>query len=139
MAAVNPYLNFSGNAEEAFNFYKSVFGGEFPMIMRFKDAPPEYRGAPEEADKIMHIALPVSKETMLMASDIPKAYGDVNFGNNFNVCIQAESQQEADKLFAGLSENGDVTMPMEKTFWGAYFGMLKDKFGVQWMINFHER
>ena len=136
MAAVNPYLNFNGNTEEAFNFYKSVFGGEFPMVMRFKDAPSEYQMGESNGEKIMHIALPIGQGTVLMGSDVPEAYGKTTVGTNFYISISAASEEEADKLFNGLSAGGQVTMPMEKTFWGAYFGMFKDKFDVQWMVNY---
>ncbi|MEJ7677842.1 MAG: VOC family protein [Segetibacter sp.] len=137
MAAVNPYLNFNGNAEEAFNFYKSVFGGEFPMVMRFKDVPAEYRMSESEGEKIMHIALPLGQGTMLMGSDVPEAMGKATIGTNFYVSISAQSEEEANKLFNGLSAGGQVTMPLEKAFWGDYFGMFKDKFGIQWMVNYN--
>ena len=135
MAAINPYLMFNGNAEEALNFYKSVFGGEFPMLMRFKEAPPEHRGAESESDKIMHIALPIGEGNVLMASDAPEAQ-KVTIGNNFNISISASSKEEADRLFNRLSEGGQAYMPMANTFWGSYFGMLKDKFDVQWMVSY---
>ncbi|MFD0941909.1 VOC family protein [Pedobacter boryungensis] len=142
MAQVNPYLTFDGNCEEAFNFYKSVFGGEFPYIGRFKDMPP-MEGCPEmpasEGEKIMHVSLPISKETILMGSDSSEAFGQANVaGNNFSISINADNQEEADKLFNGLSAGGKVTMPMDKTFWGAYFGMFTDKFGINWMVNHDE-
>ena len=141
MATTNTYLNFNGNCEEAFNFYKSVFGVEFAYIGRFKDMPADENCPPpseEEGNRIMHVALPISKETVLMASDTTSAYGDVTFGNNFSVSINTDSAAEADTLFAGLSSGGNIIMPMEKTFWGAYFGMFTDKFGINWMINFDE-
>ena len=138
MKAVNSYLNFSDNCEEAFNFYKSVFGGEFATIMRFKDVPAEYKMDEKEDEKIMHIALPMGKEDMLMGSDTPGSMGSIMNGNNYSICISPESEKEATKLFNGLSTGGKVTMPMEKTFWGAYFGMLADKFGIQWMISYDE-
>jgi PhnB protein len=141
MAIVNVYLTFNGNAEEAFNFYKSVFGGEFAHIGKFKDMPADDntpKMTAEESNRIMHVALPISKETVLMASDTTSAHGDVTFGNNFSVSINTDSAAEADKLFAGLSAGGNVIMSMEKTFWGAYFGMFTDKFGINWMINFDE-
>jgi PhnB protein len=141
MATVNVYLTFNGNTEEAFNFYKSVFGGEFDYIGKFKDMPPSEDcppPSPEEAERIMHVSLRISKETVLMASDSTSFSGDVTFGNNFSVSINAENKEEADKLFAGLSAGGKVIMPMDNTFWGAYFGMFTDKFGINWMINFDE-
>lgn len=136
MAAVNPYLNFNGNTEEAFNFYKSVFGGEFPTVMRFKDVPSEYKMSESEGEKIMHITLPIGQGTILMGSDVPEAMGKATTGTNFYISINTESEEEANKLFKGLSEAGQVTMRLEKSFWGAYFGMFKDKFGVQWMVNY---
>lgn len=142
MATVNVYLTFEGNCEEAFNFYQSVFGGEFPYIGRFKDIPSEEKGAPmseKDGNRIMHVTLPISKETCLMGSDIIDISGvKIIQGNNYSVSINAESKAEADKLFKGLSAGGKVIMPMEKTFWGAYFGMFADKFGINWMVNFDE-
>ncbi len=134
MPALNPYLNFNNNTEEVFNFYKSVFGGEFQMVMRFKDVPAEYRGPAHEDNKIMHIALPVGGNT-LMGSDVPEAMGKIVEGNNFQLSLTPDSKEEADKLFSALSAGGKVTMPMSDAFWGAYFGMCVDKFGINWMIN----
>lgn len=136
MAALNPYLNFNDNAEEAFNFYKSVFGGEFQMVMRFKDAPPEFRGPEHEQNKIMHMALPIGKNSILMGSDVPEKMGRVAPGSNFSISITADSKEEADKLFKGLSAGGSIMMPMSDAFWGTYFGMFTDKFGISWMISF---
>jgi PhnB protein len=136
MATINPYLNFSGNCEEAFNFYKSVFGGEFLTKMRFKEVPAEYQMAENEGEKIMHVALPIGQGTILMGSDRPSAMGPTTNGNNYSISINTTSEQEAAKLFQGLSAGGQVTMPLEKAFWGAYFGMLTDKFGIQWMVNY---
>ena len=138
MAAVNPYLTFNGQCEEAFNFYKSMFGGEFATISQFKDIPSEHTMPAIEGDKIMHVALPISRETILMGSDRPGGFGPGITGDHFSIAINTSSKEEADKLFYGLSEGGTVTMPLEKTFWGAYFGMFRDKFGVQWMVNFDE-
>ncbi|MEJ7769273.1 MAG: VOC family protein [Chitinophagaceae bacterium] len=138
MAAVNPYINFNGNANEAFNFYKSVFGGEFAMVMRFSDVPPAFKMSESEANKIMHIALPLGRGTLLMGSDVPDSVGKAVIGTNFYVSISTESKEEADKLFNGLSAGGKVQMPMENSFWGAYFGMLTDPFGVQWMLSFDQ-
>jgi PhnB protein len=132
---VNPYLNFNGNSEEAFNFYKSVFGGEFATVMRFKDNP--QCGDLTEADKerIMHIALPLNGGGMLMASDALESFGQkLNAGNNFYISLSPASREEADRLFAGLSDGGNVEMPMSDMFWG-YFGCFADRFGVQWMLN----
>ena len=135
MPALNPYLNFNNTTEEVFNFYKSVFGGEFAMVMRFKDIPAEYRGPAHEDNKIMHISLPVGGN-MLMGSDVPEAMGKIVEGNNFQLSLTPSSKEEADKLFNALSAGGKVTMPMSDSFWGAYFGMCVDKFGINWMINF---
>ena len=136
MAAINPYLNFSGNCEEAFNFYRSVFGGEFLTLMRFKDVPAEVQMAQSEGEKIMHVSLPIGQGTVLMGSDRPAAMGPTTNGNNYYISISPESEAEATRLFNGLSAGGQVTMPLEKAFWGAYFGMCTDKFGIQWMVNY---
>jgi len=139
MAAINPYLMFNGTCEEAFLFYKSVFGGEFPYIGKYKDAPAEEgeQLSEEALNRIMHVSLPIGN-TILMGSDSHPRYGDVGFGDNFSISINVESTDEADRIFNGLSAEGKVEMPMNKTFWGAYFGMFKDKFGVNWMVNFDE-
>ena len=140
MAIVNVYLNFNGNCEEVFNFYKSVFGGEFSYLGRYKDMPPQ-EGSPECSkdmeDKIMHVSLPIRKETVLMGSDTGGAWAPSYVqGNNFGISITAQSKEEADSLFKGLSAGGQVTMPMANTFWGDYFGMFTDKFGINWMVSF---
>ncbi len=138
MTTVNIYLNFNGNCEEAFNFYKSVFGGDFPYVGRFKEMPTEGGKAlpPEMGEKIMHISLPISAETILMGSDTGGEWASSFLqGNNFSISINTDSTQEAERLFNGLSAGGNITMPLSKTFWGAYFGMFADKFGVNWMIN----
>ncbi len=137
MAQVNPYLTFNGNCEEAFNFYKSVFGGEFTYIGKFKDMPSEQPIPEGVGELIMHVSLPISKETILMASDANEAFGQTaTAGTNFAVSINAENEEEAKKLFNGLSNGGKITMPLEKTFWGALFGMFTDKFGIHWMVNY---
>jgi PhnB protein len=137
MATLNPYLNFNGNTEEAFNFYKSVFGGEFITLQRFKDTPEADRVAPADKDKIMHISLPIGKGNILMATDAVESMGHkLTVGNNFSLSLSAESEKEADKIFNGLSAGGKIDVPMSKMFWGAYFGMFTDKFGIQWMINY---
>ena len=136
MATINPYLTFNGNCEEAFNFYKSVFGGEFPFIGRFKDMPGEYPVQESEREKIMHVSLPIGKETVLMGSDASESCGQATSGNNFSISISTESEEEANELFSGLSTNGQVTMPLDKVFWGSYFGMLTDKFGINWMVSY---
>jgi PhnB protein len=137
MAQINPWINFNGNAEEAFTFYKSVFGGEFAKIMRFKDlSSPEFPIAEEDANKIMHIALPIGKN-ILMANDVPESMGPVNENENRSkISISAESKEEADKLFNGLSVGGQVEMPIMGSPWGSYFGMFRDKYGIEWMVDF---
>ena len=137
MAFINPHINFNGNAEEAFNFYKSVFGGEFAKIMRFKDsATPEYPIAEKEANKIMHIALPIGKN-ILMANDVPEIMGRVNENENRSkIAISAESREEANKLFSGLSAGGTIEVPISDSPWGSYFAMFRDKFGIEWMVDF---
>ena len=139
MKVVNPYLNFKGNTEEAFNFYKSVFGGEFSMIQRFKDTPEAGQTAPADQNKLMHIALPIGNGNVLMGTDAIGPHGDnLKFGNNFHLSIHADSEDEVRKLFKALSTGGIVTVALEKMFWGSYFGMCTDKFGVQWMVGFDE-
>ncbi|RYJ41970.1 VOC family protein [Flavobacterium beibuense] len=138
MKAVNPYLNFNGNTEEAFNFYKSVFGGEFATIMRFGDTPGCENMPETEKNGIMHVALPMGS-SILMGTDVPKSMEQVKFGTNSSITIDAESREEAKRLFDGLAAGGKIGMPMDDMFWGAYYGMLTDKFGVQWMINFDTR
>jgi PhnB protein len=137
MATINPHINFNGNAEEAFNFYKSVFGGEFKKIMRFKDlASAEFPVAENEANKIMHITLPIGKN-LLMANDVPESMGRTNENENRSkIVINAESKEEADKLFGGLSKGGQIEMPIADSPWGSYFGMFRDKYGIEWMIDF---
>jgi PhnB protein len=141
MATTNIYLNFNGNCEEAFNFYKSVFGGEFGYLGRFGEMPENEGHKVSEADKnkIMHVSLAIGK-SILMGSDTGEEYGKYFvLGNNFSVSVTAESKTEDDQLFAGLADGGQVTMPLASTFWGDYFGMLTDKFGVNWMISFNEQ
>lgn len=140
MATVNPYLTFHGNCEEAFHLYKSVFGGEFTNWSKFNEMPP-MEGAPPMSEKegnlIMHVSLPISAETILMGSDSSETFGQATvIGNNYSVSINTDSKEEADKIYNGLSEGGKIEMPLQETFWGAYFGMFSDKFGVQWMVNF---
>jgi PhnB protein len=140
MAQINPHINFNGNAEEAFNFYKSVFGGEFAKIIRFKElSSPEFPVAENEANKIMHIALPVGKN-ILMANDVPVSMGRTNENENRSkISISAESKEEADKLFYGLSEAGKIEMPIADSPWGSYFGMFRDKYGIEWIVDFDPR
>jgi PhnB protein len=143
MAKFQPYLNFNGNTEEAFDFYKSVFGGEFQAVMRFKDFQDQPGCEPMSAlsdadkEKIMHIALPIGDGNVLMATDALESMGqNLNVGNNSYIYLDTDSKEEADKLFTGLSAGGDVEMPIADTFWGAYFGSFADKFGVRWMVSF---
>ncbi|MEK8180847.1 VOC family protein [Flavobacterium buctense] len=140
MVQVNPYLIFNGNCEEAFLFYQSVFGGEFPYMGKFKDMPTDDNCPPvseDEANRIMHVSLPIGN-TVLMGSDSTTQSGDAIIGTNFSVSINTDSREEADRIFNGLSAGGKAFMPMSSTFWGAYFGMFTDKFGINWMVNFDE-
>lgn len=137
MKAMNPYLNFPGNAEEAFNFYKSVFGGELIGLTRFSDTPEGGKLEPHEKEKLMHVSLPIGKNNTLMATDALESMGHkITPGTNFHISITADSKEEAIKFFNGLSKGGKVSMPLADTFWGDYFGMLTDKFGIQWMVNY---
>jgi PhnB protein len=141
MALINPHVNFNGNAEEAFTFYQSVFGGEFAKIIRFKDlAASGFTIAEKEANKIMHIALPIGKCNMLMGNDVPEIMGKTNENENRSkIVISAESKEEADKLFNGLSLGGAVEVPISDSPWGTYFGMFRDKYGIEWMVDFDPR
>ena len=137
MAIINPHINFNGNAEEAFQFYKSVFGGDFSTIIRFKDlSSDDFQVSEKEAEKVMHIALPIGENT-LMGNDVPEFMGRVNENENRSkISISAKSREEADHLFQGLSVGGSVEVPMNDSPWGSYFGMFRDKFGIEWMVNF---
>jgi len=137
MATINPYINFNGNAEEAFNFYKSVFGGEFGKIVRFKDLEsPEFPVSEKEANKIMRIVLPIGGNT-LIANDVPESMGRVNENENRSkIAVYSESKEEADRIFKGLSEGGQVEMPMAESPWGTYFAMFRDKYGIEWTVEF---
>ncbi|MEZ5344583.1 MAG: VOC family protein [Pyrinomonadaceae bacterium] len=144
MPTINPYLSFNGNAEEAFNFYRSVFGGDFETFQRFADIPagPDETHAIGEDDKqkIMHVSLPIGEGSVLMGSDVLEAYGHGEVsGNNMSIAIATESREETERIFNGLSDGGEITMPLNDTFWGAYFGMFTDKFGIQWMVNFDQK
>lgn len=138
MKAINPWINFNGNAEEAFTFYKSVFGGEFAKLIRFKDiASPEFPVAEKEANKIMHIALPLGKNNVLLANDVPESMGRTNENENRSkLLIGAESREEADRIFNGLSAGGTIEGPIGKSPWGSYAGMFRDKYGIEWMVEF---
>lgn len=141
MAHLNPYIHFNGNAEEAFTFYKSVFGGEFASVVPFKAfESPEFPVSEKEAKKLAHISLPISETSILMGSDVPEMLGTVNENENRSkISIAAESREEADKLYNGLSEGGAVEMPIGDSPWGSYFGMFRDKFGIEWMVSFDNR
>lgn len=136
MALINPHINFNGNAEEAFTFYKSVFGGEFSKITRLKDlASAEFPVEEADANKILHIALPIG-QNMLMGNDVPSFLGRVNENENRSkISVSAQSREEADKIFNGLSAGGTVEMPIEDSPWGSYFGMFRDKYGIEWMVE----
>jgi PhnB protein len=137
MKTISTYLNFTGNTEEAFNFYKSVFGGEFLSLQRYKDQPEGEKLSESDREKILHISLDLGKGNILMAADAIESMGHtLDTGNNFSLIIGTDNEAEADKLFKNLSLGGQVNMQMTKTFWGAYFGMLTDKFGIQWMVNY---
>jgi len=138
MARVNPYIHFNGNAEEAFTFYKSVFGGAFAKIIRYKDlSSPEHPVAENDGNRLMHIVLPIGKNNVLMASDVLEIMGQVTENDNRNtIFISAETREEADKLFNGLSAGGEIEMPIADGPLGSYFGMFADKYGIQWMVEF---
>ncbi len=137
MATFNPYLNFPGNTEEAFKFYRSIFGGEFTSVQRFKDTPVGASVPPNVKEKVMHIALPIGKGNILMGTDAIESMGHkLTYGNNFNISIETETKEEAQRLFDALSTGGKVESPIKDEFWGAYFGMVTDKFGARWMVNY---
>ena len=138
MPVINPHINFNGNAEEAFDFYKSVFGGEFTKVVRFKDlASAEFPVAEKEENKIMHIALPIGKINSLMGNDVPEILGKVNENENRSkIAVSTESKAEADRVFLGLSAGGSVEMPIDDSPWGTYFAMFRDKYGIEWMVEF---
>lgn len=138
MATVNLYLNFNGNTEEAFAFYQSVFGAAFTAFQRFKDTPDGGNMPAQEGEKIMHVALPIGPGVALMGTDRPESMPKVTFGTNFSISLDARSLAEATQLYRALSAGGQATMPLEKMFWGAHFGTLTDKFGVQWMVSYNE-
>lgn len=138
MPTVNLYVTFNGNCRDAFNFYKSIFGGEFHNFSTFEEMPAQ-EGLPpisdDEKNKIMHVSLPISNETFLMGSDVVDWSPKIIFGNNFTISVSVDSKDEADKIFNGLAKDGNITMPLANTFWGSYFGMLTDKFGINWMMS----
>lgn len=136
MEAAHIYLHFNGTCEEAFKFYQSVFGGEFQSLTRFKEAPPESSFPDNEADKILHVALPVGRNSLIMGGDIPGAFLQSSKGTNFYIFLRTESEEETNTIFNELGSGGQIAMPLNHTFWGSYFGMIIDKFGVQWMLSF---
>jgi len=138
MVTLNSWINFNGNAEEAFTFYKSVFGGEFTKVVRFKDiATAEFPVPEKEENKIMYIALPIGTTTMLIANDVPEVLGRVNeHENRSKILLSAESKEEADRLFQGLSVGGELEGSMGDSPWGSYAGMFRDKYGIEWIIEF---
>jgi PhnB protein len=137
MAILNPYLNFDGNAEEAFCFYRSVFGGEFTCVQRFKDIPEEIDLPVTDQDKIIHISLPIGNGDVIMATDMLASLGrSLRMGNNFYITINGESEEETRYIYKELSAGGKIEMPLQKAFWGALFGMFEDKFGIQWMVTY---
>ncbi|MFT5383009.1 MAG: PhnB protein [Saprospiraceae bacterium] len=138
MTTINPYLTFNGTCEKAFNLYKAVFGGEFSHVGKFKDMPKntEYPVLEADKEKIMHISLPISKETILMGSDSSEAFEKATKqGDNFPISINTGSVEEVTRIYNELSVDGAISMPLNKTFWGAYFGLFTDKFGIHWMVN----
>lgn len=138
MTSINPYLNFNGNAEEAFNFYKSIFGGEFITFQKFKDMPDGDKLPPEDSNKVMHVSLPIGKNILMASDTAGPTSSHVVFGNNFHISINPDSREETERLFRGLALGGTITMDLQDTFWNSYFGMLTDKFGINWMVNFHK-
>ena len=138
MALINPHINFNGNAEEAFSFYQAVFGGTFTKIIRFKElASPEFQIPESEANKIMYIALPIGKHNLLIANDVPSFMGRVNENENRSkISVVAESREEADKIFNGLSAGGDIEGQIGDSPWGTYAGMFRDKYGIEWIVEF---
>jgi len=141
MTTITPYLFFNGTCEEAFNFYKSAFGGEFENVSRYKDMPPnpEFPVPETQQEKIMHISLPISEETVLMGSDSFESFGQATAeGNNFAISINTDTLEEAERIFKALSAGGTVKMPLQKAFWGSHFAQFTDKFGIQWMISYYE-
>jgi PhnB protein len=137
MAQINPYINFNGNAEEAFLFYQSVFGGEFTQVTRFKEMEtPEFPIEESEAHKIMHITLPIG-QNILMGNDVPAFMGKVNENENRSkIAVSAASKEEADHIFNGLSAGGTIEFPIDDSPWGSYFGMFRDKYGIEWTVDF---
>lgn len=137
-AIISPSLSFNGNCEEAFNFYKSVFGGEFSYVGRYKEMPSDQPIPDSEKEKIMHISYPIDEKTTLMGGDTSEILGgpSIKFGDNISLVISPESEEDAKRIFNALSEGGEIEMPLEKTFWNALFGSFTDRFGISWMVNY---
>jgi len=138
MATINPHINFNGNAKEAFDFYKSVFGGEFKKVILFKDlASPDFQVGQADENKLMHISLPIGASNLLIGNDVPDFLGPVNEAENRSkISISAASKMEAETLFHGLSAGGNVEMPLTDSAWGSYFSMFRDKYGIEWIVEF---
>ena len=136
MKASHSYLHFNGNCEEVFNFYKGIFGGEFLMLSRYKEIPSEHALPDTEREKIMHIALPLGPCSILMGSDIPAAFPNAVRGSNYYIWLSTDNEEETIKIFNALAEGGVIAMPLDKTFWGSFFGMCVDKYGTQWMLSY---
>jgi len=140
MPAINPYLNFPGNTEDAFNFYKSVFGGEFLTLQRFKDTPDAGNLPAGVENQVMHVALPIGKNNILMGTDAPESMGfKLEYGNTMHISLEPETREETKRLYEALSVGGKVTMELQDMFWGAYFGSCTDKYGINWMFNCTEK
>ena len=141
MAVINPHINFNGNAEEAFTFYKSVFGGDFAKIIRFKEiASADFPVSEKEENKIMHIVLPIGPCNTLMGNDVPEILGKTNENENRSkIVVNADSKAEADKLFNGLSAGGEIEGPIGDSPWGSYFGCFRDKYGIEWIVEFAQK
>jgi len=137
MPQLHPYLNFNGNCEEAFNHYRKIFGGEFQVFSRFSEMPPDnsFPLSDEDLKNVMHVSLPISNESVLMGSDQPAGMGQVQQGNAISISIGVDTEADADRVFTGLSEGGNIIMPLARTFWNSYFGMCEDRFGIQWMVS----
>ena len=137
MVTINPYLNFNGKTEEAFKFYQTVFGGELSEINRFKDMPDAQNIPEQDREKVMHVSLPIGKDNFLMGSDIMGSMAS-NFkpGNNFYISVSPQSREETERIFKELSKGGKIEMELDETFWGSYFGMFQDKYGINWMLDY---
>jgi len=136
MRNMHSYLHFTGEAETAMKFYRKIMGGEFVTFTRYKDMPGGEKMPPEQSEKLIHVHLAIGNGCNIMATDMPGGVSDIVKGNNYHICINTDSEAETERLFNELSEDGKIDMPLNRTFWGAYFGMFRDKFGVQWMVNY---